>query len=162
MRKQIRYFILVLFLFCRIHSLSGLSNDSILVSLSLRNVVDLAIRQSASVKYVQNTNVNYFWRWKNFKTSFRPQLTLRGDLPNYTHTTTPVTQPDGSIEFKQISQIQGIFSAFPEPVHSQYRDLYLCGNQSLPDTGFYQEFGGIFRKSFSDWFVSACYLHTIT
>jgi len=106
MRKQIRYFILVLLLTCPVHSLPGLSNDSILISLSLRNVVDLAIRQSASVKYVQNTNVNYYWRWKNFRTSFRPQLTLRGDLPNYIHTTTPVTQPDGSIEFKQVSQIK--------------------------------------------------------
>lgn len=80
--------------------------DTSVVSLSLRNVVDLAIRQSASVKYVQNTNVNYYWRWKNFRSSFRPQLTLNGDMPNYTHTTTPVQQPDGSIEFKQISQIK--------------------------------------------------------
>jgi outer membrane protein TolC len=80
--------------------------DTVSIPLSLRNVVDMSIRQSASIKYVQNTNVNYFWRWKNFKTSFRPQLTLNGDLPNYTHTTTPVVQPDGSIEFRQVSQIQ--------------------------------------------------------
>ncbi len=76
------------------------------LSLSLANVVDLAVRQSSAVKYAQNTNVNYFWRWKNFQTRFRPRLMLTGDLPDYTQTTTPVTQPDGSIEFRQVSNAQ--------------------------------------------------------
>jgi outer membrane protein len=76
------------------------------IQLNLKNVVDMAITQSSSVKYVQNTNVNYYWRWQNFQTRFRPQLTLTGDLPNYTHSTTPVTQPDGSIQFKQVSNAQ--------------------------------------------------------
>ncbi|MBL7110911.1 MAG: TolC family protein [Bacteroidales bacterium] len=85
---------------------SSYSQNLNTIQLSLKNVVDLAITQSSSVKYVQNTNVNYYWRWQNFQTTFRPQLTLRGDLPNYTHSTTPVTQPDGSIQFKQVSNAQ--------------------------------------------------------
>jgi outer membrane protein len=97
------------------------AGDTDTLSLSLSNVVDLAIQQSASVKYAQNTNVNYYWRWKNFKTSFRPQLTLNGDLPNYTHTTSPVVQPDGSIEFKQVSQAQA--------------SAQLSLSQSIPQTG---------------------------
>lgn len=121
MRRKIKYLILVILFTSPVSLSQGLSNDSIVVSLSLRNVVDLAIRQSASVKYVQNTNVNYYWRWKNFRTSFRPQLTLRGDLPNYSHTTTPVTQPDGSIEFKKISQIKA--------------SSQLSLSQSIPTTG---------------------------
>jgi outer membrane protein len=76
------------------------------LNLSLKNVVDLAIAQSTSIKVVQNRNVKSFWRYKNFQTSFRPQLILSGDLPNYSHTTQPVTQPDGSIEFKQVSNAQ--------------------------------------------------------
>jgi len=68
--------------------------------------VDLAIRQSSAAKYAQNTDVNYYWRWKNFQTRYRPQLTLKGDLPNYQHSTTPVTQPDGSIQFRQVSIAQ--------------------------------------------------------
>jgi len=123
MRIRVKYFVLLFFFISRIQSLSGFSNDSIVVSLSLRNVVDLAIRQSASVKYVQNTNVNYFWRWKNFRTSFRPQLTLRSELPNFTHTTTPVVQPDGSIEFKSISQAKA--------------SSQLALSQSIPTTGTY-------------------------
>jgi len=106
MIKRIRCFIFYLLLASPSYLFAGNLNDSTVLSLTLKNVVDLAIEQSSAMKYVQNTNVNYYWRWKNFSTSFRPQLTLNGVLPNYTHTTTPVVQPDGSIEFKRISQIQ--------------------------------------------------------
>lgn len=73
--------------------------------LTLDDVIDMAITQSSAIKYSQNRNVNYFWRYRNFKTRFRPQLKLNGDLPNYRHTTSPITQPDGSIEFKQVSNL---------------------------------------------------------
>ncbi len=106
MIKRIRCFVFYLLLASPSYLFAGNLNDSTVLSLTLKNVVDLAIEQSSAMKYVQNTNVNYYWRWKNFSTSFRPQLTLNGVLPNYTHTTTPVVQPDGSIEFKRISQIQ--------------------------------------------------------
>ncbi len=76
------------------------------VSLSLRNVVDLAISQSSSVKYVQNQDVNYYWRWKNHQTRFRPQLTLSGNLPDFQNQTKPITQPDGSIIFNQVTQLE--------------------------------------------------------
>jgi len=77
-----------------------------IVSLSLKNVVDLAISQSSSVKYTQNQDVNYYWRWKNHQTRFRPQLTLSGDLPNFENQTKPITQPDGSIIFNQVTQLE--------------------------------------------------------
>jgi hypothetical protein len=106
MKIYVRYIVLLFLLTSRIQYLSGFSGDSTVLSLSLKNVVDLAIMQSSSVKYVQNTNVNYFWRWKNYKTSFRPQLTLTGDLPNFNQSTTPVTQPDGSIAFRKVSLLK--------------------------------------------------------
>jgi len=80
--------------------------DPLAVSLSLRNVVDLAISQSSSVKYIQNRDVNYYWRWKNHQTRFRPQLTLSGDLPNFENQTKPIVQPDGSIEFNKVTQLE--------------------------------------------------------
>ncbi len=76
------------------------------VSLSLRNVVDLAISQSSSVKYVQNQDVNFYWRWKNHQTRFRPQLVLSGALPDFQNQTKPIVQPDGSIEFTQVTQLE--------------------------------------------------------
>jgi len=75
------------------------------VKLTLDEVVALAIDQSPSIKYYQNRNVNYYWRWKNFQANFRPQLGISGDLPDYQLANEPITQPDGSIEFKQIAQL---------------------------------------------------------
>ena len=69
------------------------------VSLNLRNVVDLALMQSPSVKYAQNENIRYYWRYRNFKTMNRPVLALTSDLPVYSRTTEAVIQPDGSIRF---------------------------------------------------------------
>jgi len=82
------------------------SQDTLRISLSLRNVVDLAISQSSAVKYVQNQDVNYYWRWKNHQTRFRPQLTLSGNLPDFQNQTKPITQPDGSIIFNQVTQLE--------------------------------------------------------
>jgi outer membrane protein len=83
-----------------------MAQDTVVVSLSLRNVVDLAISQSSAIKYVQNQDVNYYWRWKNHQTRFRPQLTLSGDLPDFENQTKPITQPDGSIVFNQVTQLE--------------------------------------------------------
>lgn len=79
--------------------------DSIDFQLTLEGIIDMALTRSPSAKYIQNQNVNYYWRYRNFKTRFRPQLTLAGDVPNYRHSTQPITQPDGSIEFKQVSNL---------------------------------------------------------
>ena len=93
------------------------------IQLSLKNVVDLAITKSSAVKYAQNQNQNYYWRFKNYQARFRPQLTLNGDLPDYSHTTTPVQQPDGSIKFQQVSNLQ--------------TSANLSLNQSIPQLGTY-------------------------
>ncbi|MEX0980982.1 MAG: TolC family protein [Bacteroidales bacterium] len=80
-------------------------DDSTLFRLSLRNAIDLAITQSSAIKYAQNTDVNAYWRYKNYLTRFRPQLVLTGDLPKFENTTSPITQPDGSIKFKKIRRV---------------------------------------------------------
>lgn len=79
--------------------------DTTKIGLSLKNVVELAITQSSSLKYAQNQHVSYYWRYRNFTKQFLPNLILSGTFPNYTQSTVPVTQPDGSIEFKQISYL---------------------------------------------------------
>lgn len=93
------------------------------ISLSLKNVVDLAIQQSSSVKYAQNQNVSYYWRHQNFSTRFRPQLKLESNFPIYQNTTSPITQPDGTIKFKQISNLQN--------------DVEVSLSQSIPQLGTY-------------------------
>lgn len=95
--------------------------DTTTYKLSLKDVIDLAKTKSSAVKYSQNSNVNYFWRYKNFKSRFRPQLVLKGKLPDYRHTTQAITQPDGSVQFKQVSWIAASSS--------------LSLNQSIPQLG---------------------------
>ena len=85
----------------------SIGQDTLRLSLDLQNAVDLAIHQSSSVMYTQNRNVNYYWRYKNYQSMYRPQLNLKGEFPNYTQSTTPVTQPDGSVEFKQVYNMLG-------------------------------------------------------
>ncbi len=96
-------------------------NDTTTYNLTLEEVIDLALTQSSAVKYSQNSNVNYYWRFKNYKSRFRPQLVLNGELPNYRHTTQAVTQPDGSVQFKQVSRLSASSS--------------LSLNQSIPQLG---------------------------
>lgn len=99
------------------------AQDTIKYSLSLSDVVNLAIEQSPAVKYAQNRNVNYYWRWKNFKTRFRPKLVLSGNIPDYTKSTVGVTQPDGSLAFRQVTNLS--------------TSAQLALNQSIPFTGTY-------------------------
>jgi len=103
LRRMTRWYLLVSFATL---SFTAAGNGKGKIQLSLQNVVDLAIHQSSSVKYAQNRYENYFWRWKNFQSQFRPQLTLNGDLPNYTQKTVPVTQEDGSVKFRQVSKLE--------------------------------------------------------
>src|SRR6056297_3485731 len=98
--------IILLFIFIFNFPKLSFSQNGDTLRLSLKNVVDLAILQSSSVRYSQNQNVNYYWRWQNFKTRFRPQLTLQGNLPNYTRATEENKQDDGSIKFNQIANLK--------------------------------------------------------
>jgi outer membrane protein len=104
--------------------------------LTLDEVIDMAVMHSPSSKYIQNQNVNYFWRYRNFKTRFRPQLTLSGDVPNYRHTTQAVTQPDGSIEFRQVSNLAAsanlsLSQSIPQLGTSIYASTSAHGIQNL-------------------------------
>ncbi|MCT4586784.1 MAG: TolC family protein [Carboxylicivirga sp.] len=70
--------------------------------LSLKEVVELAIMQSPSAMNILHQRENAYWRYRNFQTSRRPQLSLDGTLPDYISSNTPVTQPDGSVEFHNV------------------------------------------------------------
>ncbi|MDF1571459.1 MAG: TolC family protein [Bacteroidales bacterium] len=83
----------------------ALQQDTMAFKLSLQNVIDLAITQSSAIKYAQNTNVNSYWRFRNYQTRFRPQLLLKGKLPEFENTNNPITQQDGSINFRRIRRL---------------------------------------------------------
>lgn len=102
---------------------SAKAQDTIKYTLSLDDVVALAIEQSAEVKYAQNNNVRYYWRYKNFKTYNLPKLVLDGAAPNFIQSNEEVQQPDGSSEFK--------------PIYKLKTSAELSLNQSISLTGTY-------------------------
>lgn len=68
--------------------------------LILKEVVELAIKQSPEAMNAINRRENAFWRYRNFQTGRRPQLFLNGNLPDFVSANAPVTQPDGSVSFR--------------------------------------------------------------
>lgn len=70
---------------------------------TLQEMVFMALANSPYSKNVKNQRENAYWRFRNFKTSFRPQLDLNGNLPDFYSTNTPVVQPDGSVIFRDVS-----------------------------------------------------------
>src|SRR5690606_25104811 len=60
--------------------------------------------QSTAALRAQTNKENSFWRYRVYKSDFNPQLRLRGTIPSYSQSVNSVTQPDGSIEFREVKQ----------------------------------------------------------
>ena len=71
--------------------------------LTLQQVIEQALQHSAAAKQAATTLENSYWQWKTFKSNYKPQLGLEGVLPDFSRTFTPVTQPDGTTEFRAVS-----------------------------------------------------------
>src|ERR1700731_2382266 len=70
--------------------------------LSLKQVVEMAKANSIATKQAATTRETKYWLWRTFRSNYQPQLSLSGNLPGYSKTSTPVIQPDGSILFQSI------------------------------------------------------------
>lgn len=66
---------------------------------TLDNILELAKMQSSQAKQAETRKENRFWQYRLFKSNYNPQLALSGFVPGYNREFTPVTQPDGNIEF---------------------------------------------------------------
>ncbi|MBF9254520.1 TolC family protein [Pontibacter sp. 172403-2] len=71
--------------------------------LRLQEIIALAQEQSAVAKQAQTTRETSYWQWRSFKSDYKPQLSLEGVLPDFSRSITPVTQPDGTLEFRPVS-----------------------------------------------------------
>lgn len=72
--------------------------------LTLDDVVEMAKSQSPRSKQAETRKENLYWTYRYYKSNYNPQLRLSGNFPNYSQDFTPVTQPDGSIEFRSRQQ----------------------------------------------------------
>lgn len=72
--------------------------------LTLDDVVAMARAQSPRSKQAETRKENLYWTYRYYRSNYNPQLRLSGNFPNYSQDFTPVTQPDGSIEFRSRRQ----------------------------------------------------------
>src|SRR5882757_1253237 len=89
--------------------------------LTLKEVVAMAKDNSIAAKQAVTTRETKYWQWRTFKSNYQPQLSLSGNLPGYSKTSTPVVQPDGTIVF--------------QPIHYDKSSLTLNFSQSITATG---------------------------
>ena len=89
--------------------------------LTLKDVVAMAKDNSIAAKQAVTTRETKYWQWRTFKSNYQPQLSLNGNLPGYSKTSTPVVQPDGTILF--------------QPIHYDNSSLTLNFSQSITATG---------------------------
>lgn len=73
-------------------------------TLTLEEAIELAKTNSPYYFRAKNTYERNFWRYQNFKARFKPQIRLSASVPTFFRSINPVTQPDGSIEFRKVNQ----------------------------------------------------------
>ncbi len=71
---------------------------------SLQDIVQLALERSPNALQAQTRRENRYWFWRSYRSQYMPQLYLRGNLPDFTRSNIPVQQPDGTYEFRPVSQ----------------------------------------------------------
>jgi outer membrane protein len=69
---------------------------------TLKEIINIARKQSIASKQAETTRENRFWQFQSYRSNYRPQLALNGVIPAYNRSFSPVTQEDGTIEFRAI------------------------------------------------------------
>lgn len=69
--------------------------------LALEDVIYIARQQSPDALIAKHRFRRSYWEFRTFKATYLPALTLSGTLPNFNRSIDAVTQPDGSIEYRE-------------------------------------------------------------
>ncbi len=70
--------------------------------LTLPDVITLALNQSVAGQQAATGRELASWQLRRYRADFRPQVGLRGTLPDFSRAITPVVQPDGTTEFRGV------------------------------------------------------------
>ncbi|WP_052695676.1 hypothetical protein [Hymenobacter sp. AT01-02] len=70
--------------------------------LTLQEVIEVALNQSAVAKQTQTSRDQSYWQWRTYQANYKPQLGLQGTLPGFSRVITPVVQPDGTTDFRAV------------------------------------------------------------
>ena len=81
----------------------------------------MAKARSIASKQATTLKETRYWEWRTYKSGYKPQLSLSGNLPGYSKTYREVLQPNGTIQF--------------QPVRYNNSALNLALSQSIAKTG---------------------------
>jgi outer membrane protein TolC len=103
-----------LFIFCLTLAFAQAQN-----TFTLEDVILRSQTQSPSFKISETRRENRYWQYRYYKTNYIPQLRLLtntfGSL--YTNQFTPVRQPDGSVQYRQLNQLNpGLNFSLQQPI----------------------------------------------
>jgi outer membrane protein TolC len=103
MNKHLFLFVLSLLL---VQFVSAVAQDNAALErwLALPDAIGMARQQSPAVRKALNQYRNRFWQFRFYRSNYLPQLSLQGTLPNFNRSIVPVTQEDGSQQFREVSQ----------------------------------------------------------
>ena len=113
MKTLIQYIVLILFILL-IGTMKLISQEEVTLQAILNDVINNSF-QSETAKNKKDIALLGFDFYKSLK---KPNLSLGVDLPNYSKTSSPIIQPDGTIAFQSISQANSSVSAFASQVIS--------------------------------------------
>jgi outer membrane protein TolC len=71
---------------------------------TLEAVINLAKTQSIAKLSAETQLENRYWNYQSILANYKPRLYLSGNLPNFNRYNSAVTQPDGTIAFRRVSQ----------------------------------------------------------
>lgn len=89
--------------------------------LDLAEVIALAKSQSIAARQAATTKETRYWEYRSFKSNYKPQLVLNGNLPSFTRSFREVWQPNGTVLF--------------QPVRNNNSALSLSLEQNIARTG---------------------------
>lgn len=98
----------ILITYCFLLSVNAFSQQQI----TLDQAIEIAQKKSPEYKALINQNQASYWRYRNFKASFLPQLRLDATLPSYSNSINRLTNDQGEDIFVQTNQsrLQGNLS----------------------------------------------------
>ena len=75
-------------------------------TITLAEAISIAQKKSPDYKTTLNKNQSFFWRFKNYKARFLPQLKLSATLPEFSKATKRITNDDGEDIFTNQNQLR--------------------------------------------------------
>ncbi len=87
---------------------------------TIQDVIARSQAQSVYAKYVETNREVSYWKYRNYRSNYNPQIRLSSSTNAgafYNNSFTPVVQPDGSVQYLQVNQLNpGINVGLEQPI----------------------------------------------